>query len=121
MHRYAVSTFQPAMRSWSNTFNQTIIKDIPMTPDYSHMRMNDYKWIYHYIEVMGRTKFFELLYSRYKWLMSKPQGWTYYLPLSEKLDTDEEKDLMIKTVCLFISEGHGDYQFSENYTTIMRT
>lgn len=120
MHRYAVSTFQPAMRSWSNTFNQTIIKHIPMTPDYSHMRMNDYKWIYHYIEVKGKNRFFQLLNERYKWLMSKPKGWTFYIPSSKEIKTNEDRDLLIKMTCLFISEGNGYYHLSEDFTTIMR-
>ncbi len=91
-----------------------------MKADYSVYRMNDYKWIDAYITVMGNEAFFRLLHERYTWLMAKPVGWIYNLTMSKILKTDNDIDLFVKTGCLFISEGHGDYQFSEDYTILKR-
>lgn len=91
-----------------------------MNSDYAHMRMTDYCWVARYIDKMGEEPFFKLLNLRYKWLMSKSRGWIYNVAKSDKLETEQDKDLFIKTVCLFISEGNGDYQFSEDFTTLKR-
>lgn len=92
-----------------------------MTTDYSHMRMFDYKWITVYISMMGKENFWKLLNDRYKWLMVQPVGWVYDITQNEDLKKRKiERNLFIKTVCLFISEGNGDYQFSKDFTTIKR-
>ena len=69
---------------------------------------------------VAKNRFFQLLNERYKWLMSKPKGWTFYIPSSKEIKTNEDRDLLIKMTCLFISEGNGYYHLSEDFTTIMR-
>ncbi|WP_419033053.1 hypothetical protein [Dysgonomonas gadei] len=91
-----------------------------MNADYRHMRMLDFSWINEYISAMGKDAFWKLLNERYKWLMKQPRGWIYNIALSKVLEGDITRDLFIKTVCLFISEGNGDYQFSPDFTTIKR-
>lgn len=91
-----------------------------MIPDYSHQRMTDYLWVDEYISKMGKDNFWKLLNDRYKWLMKQPVGWVYNITLSKVLESEIARDLFIKTVCLFISERNGDYQFSKDFTTIKR-
>ncbi|HMM02004.1 MULTISPECIES: hypothetical protein [unclassified Dysgonomonas] len=91
-----------------------------MNADYRHMRMTNYQWVEEYSSRLGKEAFWKLLNERYKWLMKQPRGWIYNLELSKLLNSDIIRDLFIKTVCLFISEGNGDYQFSPDFTTIKR-
>ncbi len=91
-----------------------------MAPDYSNMRMTNYVWIDEYKSRMGKDNFWKLLDERYKWLMKQPVGWVYNITLSISLSKTLARDLFIKTVCLFISEKNGDYQFSEDFTVIKR-
>lgn len=91
-----------------------------MNENYAHMRMSGYKWIAEYVAKMGKEAFDKLLNLRYGWLMSKKCGWIYNVADSKQLKSDQDKDLFVKTVCLFISEGNGDYQFSEDFTVIKR-
>lgn len=91
-----------------------------MNANYEHLRMTDYMWIDEYCRRMGQEAFWKLLNERYKWLMNKPRGWVYNIVTSKNIVTDTTRDVFIKTVCLFISEGNGDYQFSEDFTTIKR-
>lgn len=91
-----------------------------MTENYSHMRMSGYNWVATYVAKMGKEAFDKLLNMRYGWLMSKKHGWTYNLSESDRLKTDQDRDLFIKTACLFISEGNGDFHFSEDFTVLKR-
>ena len=91
-----------------------------MNANYSHMRPAGFGWVAAYVKKMGKEAFDKLLNQRYGWLMAKTSGWTYDITVSKNLKTDADKDLFVKTVCLFISEGNDAYEFTEDYTIIRR-
>lgn len=88
--------------------------------NYSAMRMVDYSWIEMYMARMGKKAFLKMYKDNYRWLITRPVGWAFNLVVSKQLEKDSDKDLFIKQACLFISEGNGDFSFSEDFTTIKR-
>lgn len=83
--------------------------------NYSLHRMNNYDWIQSYRSTMGKEAFDNFLNRVYKRLMKMRIGDIY--DLTKKVQ-EANRDLFIKCVCLFISEGNSHYLFSDDYTTI---
>lgn len=91
-----------------------------MIANYSHLRMTNFQWVEQQMISMGKTEFFKLFDKYYAWLLSQKPGWVFNLTISKVLKTEADRDLFIKTVQLFISEKHGDYEFSEDFTILRR-
>lgn len=89
-----------------------------MDIDFSHYRMNNYFWIDSYIGKIGSETFYKFQNTVYNWLMNLKKGESIDVMQNERI-TDKNRDLFIKTVCLFISEGNSNYEFNENYTTVI--
>lgn len=88
-----------------------------MEIDFSHYRMNDYLWIDIYKKKLGKDAFHKFLDTVYSWLLRLKPGESINIATSKPI-TDQNRDLFIKSACLFISEGHDGYEFSNNYTVI---
>ena len=69
---------------------------------------------------MGPKAFLQMYENNYRWLITRPVGWVFNLVVSKQLENNSDKDLFIKQTCLFISEGNGDFHFSEDFTTLKR-
>lgn len=97
------------------SINHNILKIMDI--DFSHYRMNNYSWIDNYKEKLGVDTFRKFQNAVYDWLLKLKKGESIDM-VSNKQITDQNRDLFIKTVCLFISEGNGDYEFNEKYTKV---
>lgn len=84
---------------------------------YSHHRMNNYDWIQSYCSAMGKEAFDAFLNRVFGRLMKMRIGDIY--DLTKKVQ-EANRDLFIKCVCLFMSEGNSHYLFSEDYTVIKK-
>lgn len=87
--------------------------------NFSHHRMNDLLWVEQYQEKLSPKVFFKFIDTVYAWLENLKPGQKLILS-QEKNITNQNRDLFIKTTCLFISEGNSEYEFSNDYTAIIR-
>lgn len=90
-----------------------------MSLNFSHHRMNSFSWIEEYKEKLKPEVFFKFIDMVYAWLGELKPGQTLLLS-GRKNITNQNRDLFIKTVCLFITEGHEDYEFTNDYTAVIR-
>ena len=74
---------------------------------YARYRMTDWNWIAIYKEKMGVDLFREYVNGVYNELLN----------MTVK---EENRELFIKIVCMFIQEGNYDYDFSQDYKFIRR-
>jgi hypothetical protein len=79
---------------------------------FAQYRLNDYSFIGEYERRMGKDYFRKYRDEVYIHLMSMKPGDRFSI---ETLVKEENLDLFIKIVCLFILEGHPNYEFTDDY------
>jgi hypothetical protein len=79
--------------------------------------MEDYGWIGTYKERMGAEGFREYRNRVYEMLHAMKPGTAFAIDLYVK---EYNRDIFIKTACLFITEGNIDWEFSDDYKNIRR-
>ncbi|MCD7850460.1 MAG: hypothetical protein LUH63_12465 [Parabacteroides sp.] len=84
---------------------------------YVAYRLVDWDWIGRYKEKMGHNLFMDYVDDIYSELLSMKVGDMFSLDSNVK---EENRDLFVKIVCMFILEGHPDYSFSDNYKIVIR-
>lgn len=84
---------------------------------YVAYRLVDWDWISQYKEKMGHDQFMDYVNAIYSELINMPIGKTFSLDSNVK---EENRELFVKIVCMFILEGHSDYSFSDNYKIVIR-
>ena len=84
---------------------------------YEQYRMTDWGWIGIYQSRMGNDQFRKYVNAIYKELMAMKVGQTFAIDTTVK---EENRELFIKIVCMFIQEGNSDYEFSSNYKIVKR-
>ena len=84
---------------------------------YAAYRLVDWDWIGRYKEKMGHGRFMDYVDAIYSELMGMPVGGTFSLESNVR---EENRELFVKIVCMFILEGHSDYSFSDNYKIVIR-
>lgn len=84
---------------------------------FAQYRLNDYSFIPEYEQRMGKDYFRKYRDDVYIHLMKMKVGDRFSV---EKLVKEENLDLFIKIVCLFILEGHPDYDFTNDYKHVRR-
>ena len=85
--------------------------------DLSALAMTDYSDIERCQEEMGKEAFGAYRDKVYTRLMRMTAGDIIDV---QKIVRRENLEVFIKVVCLFISEGNGDYSFSSNFNTVKR-
>ena len=84
---------------------------------YARYRMTDWNWIAIYKEKMGVDLFREYVNGVYNELLNMKVDCSFSLEATVK---EENRELFIKIVCMFIQEGNYDYDFSQDYKFIRR-
>lgn len=84
---------------------------------YAIYRITDWGWIAVYKEKMGSDQFREYVDNVYNELLGMKIGSSLSL---ETMVKEENRELFIKIVCMFIQEGNYDYDFSQDYKHIRR-
>ena len=84
---------------------------------YASFRLTDWDWISRYKEKMGTDHFRDYVNGVYSELMKMRVGGVFSLDNEVR---EENRELFIKIVCMFILEGNSDYDFSSDYKTIRR-
>lgn len=84
----------------------------------SQYKMKDFSEIQKIKNDFGEKKFTEVVNSIYDRLLQMHPGWHYKIREAWNVN---DYSILIKIICLFISEGNGDYSFSDNFETIRRT
>lgn len=84
---------------------------------YAVYRLTDWDWIGLYKEKMGADRFRNYVNGVYSELMKMEVGKTFSLDKEVK---EENRELFVKIVCMFIQEGNSDYDFSPDYKTVRR-
>ena len=84
---------------------------------YARYRMTDWNWIAIYKEKMGVDLFREYVNGVYNELLNMKVDRSFSLEATVK---EENRELFIKIVCMFIQEGNYDYDFSQDYKFIRR-
>ena len=79
--------------------------------------MTDWNWIAIYKEKMGVDLFREYVNGVYNELLNMKVDCSFSLEATVK---EENRELFIKIVCMFIQEGNYDYDFSQDYKFIRR-
>lgn len=79
--------------------------------------MTDYGWVESYKSKMGDAQFRDYLNSVYRQLITLHPG--QYFDIVKNVRS-ENYELFVKICCLFIVEGHSNYEFFGNYTKIKR-
>lgn len=83
--------------------------------DYSRYKLTDWAWVEHYKERMGAEAFRDYMNRVYGTLLRIPVDGS--IQITERV-RPENRELFIKIGCMFIQEGHADYDFNETFTTI---
>lgn len=83
--------------------------------DLSGYRLTDWAWVGHYKERMGADAFRDYIDRVYGTLLRIPVGGSFQI--AERV-RPENRELFIKIGCMFIQEGHADYDFNETFTII---
>ncbi len=82
---------------------------------YQAYRMNDYGWIQTYKDKMGVDDFKKYVNEIYEMLLNMKPGDKFPIDRNVK---QENIELFIKIVCLFISEGNDNYDFTNDYKVV---
>lgn len=82
---------------------------------YSIYRLTDWDWVNAYKSRMGNEEFHYYVNSVYEMLLNMTPGDSVEI---EKTVKTENTELFIKIVCMFITEQHENYDFSNDYKII---
>lgn len=85
--------------------------------NYGMYRLTGWGWIDRYKKKMGIDLFHTYVNNVYNELMRMNVGDVFSL---EKEVKEENRELFIKIVCMFIQEGNNDYEFSPDYKIVKR-
>lgn len=84
---------------------------------YAIYRLADWDWINIYKQKMGVSRFHDYVNDVYGELIRMKVGNSFSLESNVK---EENRELFIKIVCMFIQEGNPDYEFSKDYKYVIR-
>lgn len=84
---------------------------------YAIYRLTDWDWINVYKQKMGISQFQDYVNGVYDELLRMKIGNSFSLESNVK---EENRELFIKIVCMFIQEGNYDYEFSLDYKCVKR-
>lgn len=84
---------------------------------YAKYRLTDWDWIPRYKQKMGTDLFREYVNNVYSELMKMHVGDRFSLDDNVR---EENRELFVKIVCMFIQEGNSDYDFSPDYKIVRR-
>lgn len=79
-------------------------------------RMTDWDWIHIYKTRMGNDPFHEYVNNVYRQLLSIKRG--TYFDITKHVQKGNY-EIFVKIGCMFITEGHPEYEFSTDYTKII--
>lgn len=84
---------------------------------FKQYRLNDYSFIEEYEKKMGQNYFRKYRDDVYIFLINMKVDEKFSIERNVK---KENFDLFIKIICLFILEGHPDYEFTNDYKFVKR-
>lgn len=82
---------------------------------YETYKLIDWDWIQVYKTRMGKEAFQQYVNDVYRLLLTMLPGKPFNI---EEKVREENRELFIKIVCMFISEGNGNYGFSDDYKKV---
>lgn len=83
--------------------------------DLSRYRLTDWAWVGHYKDRMGAEAFRDYMNRVYAQLLRIPVGGSFRI---DERVRPENRELFVKIGCMFIQEGHTDYDFNDTFTII---
>lgn len=83
----------------------------------SQSRLNNWSELNVYLQTQEKSDFLKFVNNAYKILLRMYPGEIMRI---EKDVRPKNRDKFIKVACLFILEGHAEYEFSDDYSMIIR-